>query len=267
MNSDAGRGSSNRLGGEKSPYLLLHAANPVDWYPWGAEAFERAAREDRPVFLSIGYSTCHWCHVMAHESFEDREVASLMNDAFVCVKVDREERPDLDGIYVTACQMMTGGGGWPLTVLLTPDRRPFFAGTYIPRATRFGRIGMLDFVPRIKEIWDTRRGELLEAAAFTHFLLGLDFAVGPSHEVVVAGDPRESATGEMLRALQQPYLPNKVLLLRPTGAAEPPAITGLAPFTSDQVAIDGQPTVYVCQDFHCQRPTTGVKQALQLLGA
>ena len=158
------KGASNRLAGEKSPYLAQHAGNPVDWYPWGPEAFDRARREDRPIFLSIGYSTCHWCHVMAHESFEDPEVAALMNEAFVNIKVDREERPDIDGVYMAVCQMMTGGGGWPLTILMTADRRPFFAGTYIPRTTRFGRIGMLDFVPRIQEIWTSRRGDLLEAA-------------------------------------------------------------------------------------------------------
>lgn len=110
----------NRLIREKSPYLLQHARNPVDWYPWSDEAFERARTENRPVFLSVGYSTCHWCHVMARESFEDAEVARLLNELFVCVKVDREERPDVDGIYMTVCQIMTGGGGWPLTVLMTP---------------------------------------------------------------------------------------------------------------------------------------------------
>ncbi len=123
----------NRLGEEKSPYLLQHADNPVDWYPWGEEAFETARREDRPIFLSIGYSTCHWCHVMAHESFEDPAVAKMMNDSFINIKVDREERPDIDGIYMTVCQMMTGNGGWPLTIVMTPDRQPFFAGTYFPK--------------------------------------------------------------------------------------------------------------------------------------
>jgi len=164
MAHDAPTGTGNRLIHEKSPYLLQHAHNPVDWHPWGDEAFERARREDRPVFLSIGYATCHWCHVMAHESFEDVEVAALMNDAFVCIKLDREERPDIDGVYMTVCQMMTGSGGWPLTIVMTPDRQPFFAATYIPRATRFGRMGMLELVPQIQHIWSTRRGELLDAA-------------------------------------------------------------------------------------------------------
>ena len=154
----------NRLIFEKSPYLLQHADNPVDWYPWGEEAFEKAQKEDKPIFLSIGYSTCHWCHVMAHESFEDPEVARLMNEVFVSIKVDREERPDIDNVYMMVCQMMTGGGGWPLTIVMTPDKKPFFAATYIPKETRFGRIGMLDLIPRIKELWTTQRNQVLSSA-------------------------------------------------------------------------------------------------------
>ncbi len=127
----------NRLANEKSPYLLQHAKNPVDWFPWGEEAFSKAAGEDKPVFLSIGYSTCHWCHVMENESFEDNEIAGLMNDAFVSIKVDREERPDIDSIYMTVCQMLTGAGGWPLTIIMTPEKKPFFAGTYFPKDNRF----------------------------------------------------------------------------------------------------------------------------------
>ena len=156
--------SRNRLYREKSPYLLQHAENPVDWYPWSEEAFEKARKENKPVFLSIGYSTCHWCHVMAHESFEDPEVAKQMNETFVSVKVDREERPDLDGVYMTVCQMMTGSGGWPLTIILTPDKEPFFAATYIPRETQSGRVGMLTLIPRIREIWSTRQAEVLSSA-------------------------------------------------------------------------------------------------------
>jgi uncharacterized protein YyaL (SSP411 family) len=155
----------NRLGDEKSPYLLQHAENTVDWYPWGAEAFERARKENKPIFLSIGYSTCHWCHVMAHESFEDPQIGNLMNDAFISIKVDREERPDIDMPYMTVCQMMTGSGGWPLTIIMTPDKKPFFAGTYIPRETRFGRSGMSDLIPRIQEIWTTRKNEVLSSAS------------------------------------------------------------------------------------------------------
>ena len=154
----------NRLKLEKSPYLLQHADNPVDWYAWGPEAFEKAIKENKPIFLSIGYSTCHWCHVMAHESFEDPEVARLMNDVFICIKVDREERPDIDNIYMRVCQMMTGSGGWPLTILMTPDKKPFFAGTYIPRESQHGRLGMMDLVPRIKELWHTQHDEILKSA-------------------------------------------------------------------------------------------------------
>jgi len=156
--------NANRLINEKSPYLLQHAHNPVNWYAWSDHAFEKARTENKPVFLSIGYSTCHWCHVMEHESFEDPEVADLMNDAFVSIKVDREERPDLDHVYMTVCQMLTGSGGWPLTIFMTPDKRPFFAATYIPKGNRFGRTGMMELIPRIKEIWTHRRSEVLESA-------------------------------------------------------------------------------------------------------
>jgi uncharacterized protein YyaL (SSP411 family) len=154
----------NRLAHEKSPYLLQHADNPVDWYPWSDEAFKKAREENKPIFLSIGYSTCHWCHVMEHESFEDKDVAKLMNDTFVSIKVDREERPDIDNIYMTVCQMMTGGGGWPLTIVMTPDKKPFFATTYVPKEGRFGRAGMMDLVPRLNEIWQNRKEDLLRSA-------------------------------------------------------------------------------------------------------
>ncbi|MCJ7754189.1 MAG: thioredoxin domain-containing protein, partial [Thermoanaerobaculales bacterium] len=152
----------NRLADTKSPYLLQHADNPVDWYPWGPEAFEKAAKEDKPIFLSIGYATCHWCHVMEHESFEDPQVAALMNETFVNIKVDREERPDIDQVYMTVCQMMTGSGGWPLTIIMTPDKQPFFAATYIPRESRYGRVGMLDLIPRIEQVWQADRDKILD---------------------------------------------------------------------------------------------------------
>jgi uncharacterized protein len=157
--------NQNRLAREKSPYLLQHAGNPVDWYPWGAEAFNRAKIENKPIFLSIGYSTCHWCHVMAHESFEDPEIGRLMNDAFVSIKVDREERPDIDMLYMAVCQEMTGSGGWPLTIIMTPEKQPFFAGTYIPKETMYGRLGITELIPRIKELWATRKDEILNSAS------------------------------------------------------------------------------------------------------
>ncbi|MCK9197908.1 MAG: thioredoxin domain-containing protein, partial [Syntrophales bacterium] len=155
---------TNRLNREKSPYLLQHAENPVDWHPWGEEAFARATREEKPVFFSSGYSTCHWCHVMAHESFADPDIAVLMNETFVCIKVDREERPDIDKFYMTAGQMMTGGGGWPLTIFMTPDKSPFFAATYIPKDSRFGRTGLRELIPQVKQAWKDRRSEITQSA-------------------------------------------------------------------------------------------------------
>ena len=143
----------NRLIFESSPYLLQHSANPIDWYPWGEDAFKLAEELDKPIFLSIGYTTCHWCHVMEHESFEDIEVAKLMNDTFINIKVDREERPDIDNIYMSVTQMVTGRGGWPMTIIMTPSKEPFFAGTYFPKKTRYSRIGMLELVPKIKKMW------------------------------------------------------------------------------------------------------------------
>jgi uncharacterized protein len=155
----------NHLKGQKSPYLLQHVSNPVDWYPWGEEAFEKARREDKPIFLSIGYSTCHWCHVMETESFANPRIAALMNDVFVSIKVDREERPDLDEHFMAVCQMLTGSGGWPLTIVLTPDREVFFATTYIPGESAYGRTGMTELVPKIGELWKSRRGDIVQSAA------------------------------------------------------------------------------------------------------
>ncbi len=154
----------NRLVFEQSPYLLQHAANPVDWFPWGDEAFERARQLDKPVFLSIGYATCHWCHVMERESFEVEAIARLMNDAFVCIKVDREERPDIDHVYMTVTQMLTGQGGWPMTVVMTPDRRPFFAGTYFPPESRYGRPGMRDLIVHLSRVWKDDRESAVDAS-------------------------------------------------------------------------------------------------------
>src|SRR6266480_3595714 len=135
--------AANRLANEKSPYLLQHAKNPVDWFSWGDEAFEKARKESKPIFLSIGYSTCHWCHVMERESFENEEVAAYLNEHFISIKLDREERPDIDAIYMTATQAMTGSGGWPMTVILTPELKPFFCGTYFPPKPAYGRPGFM----------------------------------------------------------------------------------------------------------------------------
>ncbi|MEJ2201973.1 MAG: thioredoxin domain-containing protein, partial [Desulfuromonadaceae bacterium] len=147
-------GPYNRLIFEKSPYLLQHFDNPVDWYPWGEEAFDKAKQENKPVFLSIGYSTCHWCHVMAHESFENEEVAALLNESFVAIKVDREERPDIDQTYMSVCQMLTGSGGWPLTLILAPDKNPIFAATYLPPQQRADLVGLKDVLQHIRTLWD-----------------------------------------------------------------------------------------------------------------
>ena len=153
----------NRLINEQSPYLRQHAHNPVDWYPWGPEAFETARRENKPLFLSVGYATCHWCHVMERESFEDPEAATALNNSFVCVKVDREERPDIDTLYMTACQLVTGGGGWPMTIVMTSDKQPFFAGTYIPKESVMGRLGLMDLCSRISELWRQEPERVLDS--------------------------------------------------------------------------------------------------------
>ena len=151
----------NRLKDEKSPYLFQHKDNPVDWYPWCDEAFQKARTEDKPIFLSIGYSTCHWCHVMAHESFEDKAIAKLLNQGFICIKVDREERPDIDAVYMSVCQAVTGQGGWPLTIIMTPEQKPFFAGTYFPKERYYGRPGLMDILNEVLKLWKTRRQDLL----------------------------------------------------------------------------------------------------------
>ncbi len=158
----------NRLANETSPYLLQHAANPVDWYPWGEEAFRRAREEGKPILLSVGYSSCHWCHVMAHESFEDHQIAALMNEGFISIKVDREERPDIDSVYMAATQAMTGHGGWPMTVFMTAERKPFYAGTYFPPQDTGGRPGFPRLLRSIRDAWERDREQLLESAdAFT----------------------------------------------------------------------------------------------------
>ena len=155
----------NRLAQEKSPYLLQHAHNPIDWYPWGNEAFERAKREDKPIFLSIGYSTCHWCHVMEKESFEDEEIAAQLKENFIAIKVDREERPDIDHLYMSVCQAMTGQGGWPLTILMTPEKEPFFTGTYFPKSAKWGRPGLTEVLTVINREWLQNRDQVKATGA------------------------------------------------------------------------------------------------------
>src|SRR5215218_5011551 len=174
----------NRLAQETSPYLLQHADNPVDWYPWGDEALERARGEDKPILLSIGYSACHWCHVMAHESFEDPEIAAFMNDHFVCVKVDREERPDVDSIYMEAVQGMTGHGGWPLTAFLDPDGVPFYGGTYFPPEPRQGMPSFRMVMEAIVQAWAREREKIRASAPRTRRQLSAIGQLQPSKEIL-----------------------------------------------------------------------------------
>ena len=186
---------TNRLAREKSPYLLQHAHNPVDWHPWGAEAFARARTEDKPIFLSIGYSTCHWCHVMERESFEDESIGRYLNEHFVSIKLDREERPDVDRIYMMFVQSTTGGGGWPLNVFLTPDLRPFYGGTYFPPASKYGRPSFQQLLERIVELWKTRRGEITESAAdITERLRGM--VAHDPHNAYPAGERELHGAGQ-----------------------------------------------------------------------
>src|SRR5215831_18462939 len=167
--------SVNRLAGEQSPYLLQHAANPVNWFPWGEDAFQKARNENKPIFLSIGYSTCHWCHVMAHESFENDDVASVLNEWFVPIKVDREERPDVDRVYMTFVQATTGSGGWPMSVWLTTDLKPFYGGTYFPPSSRWGRPGFMEILQEIARVWEGDRENVVRSAdALTRQLQDLE---------------------------------------------------------------------------------------------
>src|ERR1700744_3053705 len=164
---------TNRLAREKSPYLLQHAHNPVDWFAWNDEAFAKARAENKPVFLSIGYSTCHWCHVMERESFENEKIGKFLNEHFVSIKVDREERPDVDKIYMTFVQSTTGSGGWPMSVFLTPDLKPFFGGTYFPPNSAHGRPGFLDLLEQISRLWKERHDEIVASADEIHAKLEL----------------------------------------------------------------------------------------------
>ena len=186
----------NRLAAETSPYLLQHADNPVDWYPWGAEALELARSEDRPVLLSIGYSACHWCHVMAHESFESAATAAVMNEHFVNVKVDREERPDVDALYMDATVSMTGQGGWPMTVFLTPAGEPFYAGTYFPPEPRHGMPSFTQLLLAVAEAWRAQRDDIVVQARRLVEAVGHSARVEPSAEPLTPASPRRGGTGD-----------------------------------------------------------------------
>ncbi|MBF0118412.1 MAG: thioredoxin domain-containing protein [Desulfobacterales bacterium] len=175
---------TNNLINEKSPYLLQHAHNPVNWQSWRDEVFSLAKKENKPIFLSIGYATCHWCHVMEKESFEDAETAKYLNDTFICIKVDREERPDIDSVYMSVCHMLTGSGGWPLNIIMTPDKEPFFAATYIPKQNRFGRMGLIDLCLKIKELWHNDKERILESTKSINSALQTAFVFSSSNEKV-----------------------------------------------------------------------------------
>ena len=207
---------ANQLQFEKSPYLLQHQSNPVDWLPWGSAAFEAARAEDKPVFLSIGYSTCHWCHVMAHESFENVDAAEVINRSFIPIKVDREERPDIDAVYMAACIAMTGSGGWPLTVLMTPDQKPFWAGTYLPKQT------LLSLLSQVERLWHEERESLLSAGdELTAYLQKEETArpVTPKRELVIQAANQyaqsfDSQWGGFGRAPKFPTPHNLIFLMR-----------------------------------------------------
>ncbi|MFA6239794.1 MAG: thioredoxin domain-containing protein [Candidatus Hydrogenedentales bacterium] len=241
---------TNRLEHETSPYLLQHAHNPVDWYPWGEEALKRARDEDKPIFLSIGYSACHWCHVMERESFEDEQIAEYLNAHFVSIKVDREERPDLDEIYMTAVQIMTGSGGWPMTVFLTPDLKPFYGGTYFPPRDAFGRPGFMSLLTSIAQSWDARRPEIARSAdQLTQYVRqSVSMRTGAATDVTSAlieqatkdlaetYDPRDGGFGG---APKFPSSPAIALLLRQYVHTKEPRVLDMATFTLKKMCEGG----------------------------
>lgn len=194
----------NRLIFARSPYLLQHAENPVDWYEWGQEAFDKARTENLPILLSIGYATCHWCHVMAHESFEDAEVAALLNGRYVCIKVDREERPDVDDFYMTVSQVLTGSGGWPLNIFLTPDRRPFFAMTYLPKLGRSGTGGLMELLANISILWEQQPDRIEKNCRGIMEALG-QLSQQPAQETIEITETVELAFEQLSRSYDRDY--------------------------------------------------------------
>lgn len=236
----------NRLMNEKSPYLLQHAGNPVDWYPWCDEAFAKAHREHKPVFLSIGYSTCHWCHVMAHESFEDPEIAKLLGRGFVSIKVDREERPDIDAVYMSVCQALTGSGGWPLTILMTPDQKPFFAGTYFPKHSMYGRTGLYELLLQAEQRWREDPEKLIQTGdTITAFLQTPETVSGqPSDGLVRQGVSQlkksfDSVWGGFGQAPKFPTPHNLLFLLRYSALADDGTALDMAERTLAAMAHGG----------------------------
>lgn len=195
---------SNRLINEKSPYLIQHAYNPINWYPWGEEAFEDAKKEDKPIFLSIGYSTCHWCNVMAHESFEDENVAAILNKFFISIKLDREERPDVDSVYMTVCQALTGSGGWPLTIIMTPNQKPFFAGTYFPKTSRYGMPGLIEILESVATQWKNSKEKLINSSDNILKELG-KFFVSESNDTKLSEKNLKNGYNQLLKSFDIKY--------------------------------------------------------------
>jgi len=194
----------NKLINEKSPYLLQHAYNPINWYPWSDEAFDKAKKEDKPIFLSIGYSTCHWCHVMAHESFEDAEVAKIINDNFIAIKVDREERPDVDSVYMTVCQALTNHGGWPLTIIMTPNQKPFFAGTYFPKNSKYNMPGLTDILHSIITHWKDNKNKLISSSESILSEIN-KYYEGESNDVKLTSEILENGYNQLLRVYDKKH--------------------------------------------------------------
>ncbi len=241
---------ANRLIDEKSPYLLQHAHNPVNWYPWGEEAFAEARRVDKPIFLSVGYATCHWCHVMERESFEDAEAAAALNEAFVCIKVDREERPDIDAVYMAVCQMVTGGGGWPLTILMTVDKKPFFAGTYLPKSSRLGRLGVMELCAKIDTLWSRDGRKVRESADALAESLADAFQFEPDPSAQPALAVVEKAVADISRRFDDTFagfdgapkfpMAHRLNLLLGFGArAKDPKATAMATRTLEAMRLSG----------------------------
>ncbi|PIZ69430.1 MAG: thioredoxin domain-containing protein, partial [Candidatus Marinimicrobia bacterium CG_4_10_14_0_2_um_filter_48_9] len=239
---------TNGLIHETSPYLKQHAHNPVEWYAWGETAFHRATQEDKPIFLSIGYSTCHWCHVMAHESFEDSSIADYLNRHFISIKVDREERPDIDQIYMSVCQSMTGSGGWPLTIVMTPEKKPFFAGTYFPNESRGGRIGLQDLLVRIHEVWVNQRAEIDQTTTeiVNSLRLAQSSAPGPALSIEMAGvaatemaDHFDPEFGGFREAPKFPGPHNLLFLLQHTHLTGDPTFQAMALKTLTEMRLGG----------------------------
>ncbi len=241
---------TNRLARETSPYLLQHAGNPVDWFAWNDEAFEKARKEDKPIFLSIGYSTCHWCHVMERESFEDARVAEFLNAHFVSVKVDREERPDVDKIYMMFVQATTGSGGWPMSVFLTPDLKPFYGGTYFPPDNRHGRPGFLQVLRHVSELWQKRKNDIAASANETHTRLEAALKTVPADGAVLTDTALKNATATFKQAYDprhggfggapkfpQPSVPQ--LLLRCAKRFHDDNVTQMVLHTCERMAAGG----------------------------